>query len=155
MSSEQLSTTQLKAELKATWQRYSAVKEKMSPLLSELRKRLRAPGSRKGQGWAAWLEAGHIGICLKTANRWADEYEGKKPKLTSGLKSRARGEARPGEERIYPVSLIVTEAEEKQLTRAVETLGIEEAKRIIIEALLAAAAQKKPNAKARSLRAHA
>ncbi|MGA9556712.1 MAG: hypothetical protein WBR11_07655, partial [Terriglobales bacterium] len=97
MDPSSLSVPQLKSALKSTWQRYSDVKEKMAPLLYELRKKLRKPGSRKGEGWAAWIEAGHIGICVRTANRWADEHAG--VKRTSGPKSRgfkiARGEPLP------------------------------------------------------------
>ncbi len=138
---EPLTEHQLKAELKRTWQRYSDVKEKMAPLLYELRKKLRKPGSRKGEGWAAWIEAGHIGICVRTANRWADEHAGKS---TSRPKSQGpRGAALPGEERTYPFSFVVTEAEEEQIHEAVKVLGAEEVRRIVIETLLKAAERKK------------
>ena len=140
MQPEKLSTQQLKTELKKTWQRYSAVKEKMMPLLYELRKRLSAPGNRKGEGWAAWVEAGHIGICVRTANRWADEYAGKKP--TSGQKSRG---VHPSPDGLvsFQVSFVLPEQEHHELMEAYQVLEEKEVPKIIRTAILNAANERR------------
>ena len=150
MDPTKLTVSQLKSELKRTWQRYSAIKEKMAPLLYELRKKLRAPGNRKGEGWAAWIEAGHIGICVRTANRWADEYAGKKP--TSGQKSRgfkiARGQPLP--DGVVRIDFVLNTEEQRSFEEAKRILKErgEKIGRVIYEAVLAAANQKSKAARA-------
>jgi len=145
MDTEKLTTNQLKTELKKTWQRYSAMKEKMAPLLSELRKRLRAPGNRNGKGWAAWIDDGHIGICVRTANRWADEYEGKKP--TSGQKSGGDDEVPPLPDGLasFQVSFVLPEDEHNELMEAYKVLDEDEVPKIVRTAILKAANERRQN----------
>jgi len=142
MDPAHLSVAQLKSELKRTWHRFSAIKEKMAPLLSELRKKLRAPGNRKGEGWAAWIEAGHIGICVRTANRWADEFEGKN--LKTKVQRFVPSPKKHDDEDLVPIELVIEDrSRREEFNRAMKTLGAR-ATEIIYDAVLAAV--KKPNA---------
>jgi hypothetical protein len=137
-AAKKLTVTQLQSELKKTWQRYSAVKAEMSPLLYELRRKLRAQG-KKGEGWAAWVEAGHIGISLKTANRWADEIAGEKG--TSSRKSRGGLKARAAETPVWkfsaPTTAWFTSERQRELNEAIQIVGDNRAAQLIYEAITA------------------
>lgn len=124
MKLEKLSDDQLKSALVTAWKRHSLLKKEMAPLLSELRKRLRSQGNRKGEGWGAWVEAGHIGICLRTANRWADEYE---DKPTSSKKSRSGLKARTADAPVWkflaPMPTWLNKERQQKLNKALDDLG--------------------------------
>jgi transposase len=138
-----MSAEQLKAALVKVWKKHSQLKKEMAPLLSDLRKALRKQGSRKGEGWGAWVEAGHIGISLKTANRWANEYEGK---TTSSQKSRSGLKARAAEAQVVafiksPRPSWMTDEKKKQLDQAIEIVGDQRALQLFFDAVTQAAAQ--------------
>jgi hypothetical protein len=149
---QRLNIAQLKSRLRRFTPRLKQLREEMSPLLAELRKRLAAPG-RKGEGFGAWVEK-NLPITRRTADNWADEYEGKRTSRNFSKGSEPRGAARPGEERVYPLDFVVTDEEEQQLVDAVRVLGPKETKRIVFEALLEAASRKR-HGKSRSAKAGA
>jgi hypothetical protein len=127
---------QLKAALVKAWKKHSQLKKEMAPLLSDLRKALRKQGNRKGEGWGAWVEAGHIGICLRTANRWADEYDGK----TSSQKSRSGLKARAAATRIPPLfnnprPSWLNEERWNRLEKAIDDIGDNDALLMVYELL--------------------
>jgi len=146
-----ISDRELKSALKRFAPRLKELRTNMAPLLAELRKRMNAQG-RKGEGFGAWVEK-NLPITRRTADLWADEFEGKETSRNISKGSGPRGLADPGEERVYPFSFVVTEKEEQQLIEAVDVLGAEETKRVICEALFEAA--RKKTATTRSARAGA
>jgi hypothetical protein len=135
---------QLKSALIKTWKKHSELKKEMAPWLSELRERLRKQGNRKGEGWAAWLNEGHIGISLKTANRWADQHEGKK--RTSSQKSRSGLKARAAEAPVWkfaaPPTPWFNKERQQELHQAIEIVGDIRALQLFFDAVTQAAAQR-------------
>jgi hypothetical protein len=134
-----LSIPQLKSALEAAWKKHSVLKKEMAPLLLELRSRLKSQG-KKG-GWAAWVEAGNIGICLRTANRWADECAGKKPKPQD--KSREVPDLTPDGMVSFQVSFVLPEEEHNELLEACQVVGNDEVPKIIRTAILNAAKERR------------
>ncbi len=61
-------------ELQLALRKYAAVtKEQMAPLLYYLRLKLKKQGSRKGEGFGAWVEANLL-FTRRTADTWANEW---------------------------------------------------------------------------------
>jgi hypothetical protein len=141
MIPEKLTVSELKSRLRKFAPRLKQLREEMPPLLAELRKRMSAQG-QKGKGFGAWVEK-NLPITRRTADLWADEYEGKRTSRNISKSLPSRGAPRPGEERVYPLDFVVSEQEEQQLIEAVRVLGKEETKRIVFQTLLEAANRKK------------
>ena len=148
MSPEKLSVEQLQSALKEC---VGTTKEKMAPLLYYLRLKLRKQGSRKGEGFDAWVKA-NLPFTRRTADTWANEWgvaHGLMKERTSRKISRSWVPHSPKEDDLYTIELAFGPDEHRAFLEASEILGAPETQRVIYEAVLAAAAKrKKPNAKA-------
>jgi hypothetical protein len=147
MNPEKLSVTQLQSAL-VKWARLSA--KNAGPFLYYLREKLRKPGSRTGEGFAAWV-AKYLPISSKTAGRWADDYavsQGLKKPKTSGQKS--RGSVPAAKDRPAGFTFTsgwLTEDRRQEWNDAVDQLEEDEVQEIVFNAVTEAAAKRKPKAR--------
>jgi hypothetical protein len=141
---QKLSSEQLKAELKRC---AKMTKERMAPLLYFLRLKLKKQGSRRGEGFGAWVAA-YLPITRRTADLWANEWAvaNRLMKATSRNISKSCVPASRNEDDLYSIEFAFEPEERKEFHRATQILGPAATQRVIYEAVIEAA-KAKPKAR--------
>ena len=148
----------MQQRLAKPWLRFEkAVKEEVTPLLYHLRKKLHSPGSRTGEGWAAWVDE-NLSISRRACDLWTAEYAKKhglpgfgQDEATSSNFARGNGHYQPPKKTAdgkvqSTVSWVGTKEEEEQVNQAWKALG-ERAGEIAFKAITEAAATAEPGKK--------
>lgn len=120
----------------------------MAPLLYYLRQKLKKQGSRRGEGFGAWV-AVNLPIARRTADLWANEWAVANGlmKATSRKTSKSWAPASRNEDDLYSIEFAFEPEERREFQRAAQVLGPIETQRVIYEAVTEAAKAKKPKAR--------
>jgi hypothetical protein len=147
MSPANLSVPQLKSTL---IQHARVTKERMAPLLYYLKQKLKKQGSRKGEGFAAWVKK-NLPITTRTADRWLTDWavENGLMKSTSRQKSRSPVPNARENERACSLLFSFEGDQRKEFDRAVEVLGADY-EQVIFDAVTKEAEHRKRKGKVRS-----
>jgi hypothetical protein len=140
MSPDKLSIGQLQSRLRKFAPRLKQLREEMSPLLAELRKRMNAQG-QKGKGFGAWVDQ-NLPITRRTADLWADEFEGKRTSRNIS-KDVLVPTRRLSPDDPYPLSLAFSPERRQEFEEAALALDPEELEQVIFDAVTEAAHRKR------------